>query len=41
VGASRERVNKSISAFIRLGWIDQVDRHYRILMRERLAQRAS
>jgi CRP-like cAMP-binding protein len=41
VGASRERVNKSISAFIRLGWIDQVDRHYRILMRDRLAQRAS
>ncbi len=41
VGASRERVNKSISAFIRLGWIDQVDRHYRILQRERLAQRAS
>jgi CRP/FNR family transcriptional regulator, cyclic AMP receptor protein len=41
VGASRERVNKSISAFIRLGWIDQVDRHYRILQRDRLAQRAS
>jgi CRP/FNR family transcriptional regulator, cyclic AMP receptor protein len=41
VGASRERVNKSISAFIRLGWIDQADRHYRILKRERLAQRAS
>lgn len=41
VGASRERVNKSISAFIRLGWIDQVDRHYRILQRERLAERAS
>jgi CRP-like cAMP-binding protein len=41
VGASRERVNKSISAFIRLGWIDQADRHYRILKRDRLAQRAS
>jgi CRP/FNR family transcriptional regulator, cyclic AMP receptor protein len=40
VGASRERVNKSISAFIRLGWIEQADRHYRILMRDRLAQRA-
>jgi CRP/FNR family cyclic AMP-dependent transcriptional regulator len=41
VGASRERVNKSISAFIRLGWLDQADRHYRILKRDRLAQRAS
>lgn len=40
VGASRERVNKAISAFIRLGWIDQSDRRYRILKRERLAQRA-
>jgi CRP-like cAMP-binding protein len=40
VGASRERVNKSISAFIRLGWIEQLDRRYRILMRDRLAQRA-
>ena len=40
VGASRERVNKAISSFIRLGWIDQVDRRYRILDRERLAQRA-
>jgi CRP-like cAMP-binding protein len=40
VGASRERVNKAISAFIRLGWIDQTDRRYRILNRERLAQRS-
>jgi CRP-like cAMP-binding protein len=40
VGASRERVNKAISAFIRLGWIDQADRHYRILKRDRLVQRA-
>jgi CRP-like cAMP-binding protein len=40
VGASRERVNKAISSFIRLGWLDQVDRRYRILDRERLAQRA-
>jgi CRP-like cAMP-binding protein len=40
VGASRERVNKSIAAFIRLGWIEQVDRRYRIVMRDRLAQRA-
>jgi CRP-like cAMP-binding protein len=40
VGASRERVNKSIAAFIRLGWIEQLDRRYRILERERLEQRA-
>jgi CRP-like cAMP-binding protein len=40
VGASRERVNKSIAAFIRLGWIEQTDRRYRILERDRLAQRA-
>jgi len=41
VGASRERVNKAISAFIRLGWIDQVDRRYRILNREQLTRRAT
>ena len=40
VGASRERVNKSIAAFIRLRWIEQLDRRYRILDRESLAQRA-
>jgi CRP-like cAMP-binding protein len=40
VGASRERVNKSLAAFVRLGWIGQVDRRYRILARDRLAQRA-
>ena len=40
VGASRERVNKSIAAFIRLGWIEQYDRRYRIAQRERLMQRA-
>jgi CRP-like cAMP-binding protein len=40
VGASRERVNKSIAAFIRLGWIEQLDRRYRIVARERLAQRS-
>jgi CRP/FNR family transcriptional regulator, cyclic AMP receptor protein len=40
VGASRERVNKSIAAFIRLGWIEQLDRRYRIIARDRLAQRA-
>lgn len=40
VGASRERVNKAIAAFARLGWIEQVDRRYRILERDRLLQRA-
>jgi CRP/FNR family transcriptional regulator, cyclic AMP receptor protein len=40
VGASRERVNKSIAAFVRLGWIEQSDRHYRITNRERLTERA-
>ena len=39
VGASRERVNKAISSFIRLGWIDQSDRRYRITDRPQLAQR--
>lgn len=40
VGASRERVNKAIASFIRLGWIEQNDRRYRILDREQLARRA-
>lgn len=41
VGASRERVNKAIASFVRLGWIDQTDRHYRILRREELERRSS
>jgi CRP/FNR family cyclic AMP-dependent transcriptional regulator len=40
VGASRERVNKAISAFVRLGWLDQVDRRYRIADRAQLVRRA-
>ena len=40
VGASRERVNKAIATFARLGWLEQEDRRYRILEREKLAQRA-
>ena len=40
VGASRERVNKALSAFIRLGWLEQVDRRYRITDRTQLARRA-
>jgi CRP/FNR family cyclic AMP-dependent transcriptional regulator len=41
VGASRERVNKAIASFIRLGWIEQHDRRYQILMRQKLEFRAS
>jgi CRP-like cAMP-binding protein len=40
VGASRERVNKAIASFIRLGWLQQRDRHYTITQRDRLEQRA-
>lgn len=40
VGASRERVNKAIASFVRLGWIEQADRRYRILDRNRLTERA-
>ncbi|MBS1848643.1 MAG: Crp/Fnr family transcriptional regulator [Actinobacteria bacterium] len=41
VGASRERVNKAIASFVRLGWIDQSDRRYRIVHREELERRSS
>jgi CRP-like cAMP-binding protein len=40
VGASRERVNKAIASFIRLGWIEQTDRRYRITNREQMQRRA-
>lgn len=40
VGASRERVNKAIASFIRLGWIEQHDRRYSIVKRESLEIRA-
>ncbi len=40
VGASRERVNKAIASFIRLRWIEQIDRTYRIINREQLAIRS-
>jgi CRP/FNR family transcriptional regulator, cyclic AMP receptor protein len=40
VGASRERVNKAIANFVRLGWIDQAERRYRILNREELTRRS-
>jgi CRP/FNR family cyclic AMP-dependent transcriptional regulator len=40
VGASRERVNKAIAAFIKLGWIQQVERRYVITNRRQLEIRA-
>jgi CRP/FNR family transcriptional regulator, cyclic AMP receptor protein len=40
VGASRERVNKAIASFIRLGWLEQNDRNYRITQRDRLELRS-
>jgi CRP/FNR family transcriptional regulator, cyclic AMP receptor protein len=40
VGASRERVNKAIASFIRLGWLEQSERRYRILNRRNLEQRS-
>jgi CRP/FNR family cyclic AMP-dependent transcriptional regulator len=40
VGASRERVNKALSTFVRLGWLSQADRHYRITSRTQLQQRS-
>ena len=40
VGASRERVNKAIAAFVRLRWIEQSDRRYRIIDRTQLTRRA-
>lgn len=41
VGASRERVNKAIGSFIRLGWLEQRDRNYRILQRSALETRSN
>ena len=41
VGASRERVNKAIASFVKLGWIEQSDRRYKITNRDQLALRAS
>lgn len=40
VGASRERVNKAIASFLRLGWVEQNDRSYRILKRRELEIRS-
>ena len=40
VGASRERVNKAIAQFVKLGWIEQSERRYRITNRQQLEIRA-
>jgi len=40
VGASRERVNKAIASFVRLGWVAVSDRRYRILRRDEVVRRA-
>jgi len=40
VGASRERVNKAIASFIKLGWIEQRDRRYHISNRQQLELRS-
>jgi len=40
VGASRERVNKAIASFVRLGWILQSGRRYVVVERASLEQRA-
>ena len=40
LGASRERVNKAIASFVRLGWLEQRERRYLITNREQLEIRA-
>ncbi|MGZ8735303.1 MAG: Crp/Fnr family transcriptional regulator [Acidimicrobiia bacterium] len=42
VGASRERVNKALALFVKLGWVEATGRgRYRILEREELTLRAN
>ena len=40
VGASRERVNKAIATFVRLGWLEQAGRRYHIVDAKKLRDRA-
>jgi len=40
VGASRERVNKAIASFVKLGWLEQRDRRYHITNRAQLELRS-
>ena len=41
IGASRERVNKSLASFIKLGWLTQKGEKYVILDRKQLEIRAT
>ncbi len=41
VGASRERVNKAISSFLRLGWLEQQDGRYLITNRQQMEIRSN
>ncbi len=41
VGASRERVNKAIASFVRLGWLEQRERRYLLRDRRQLEIRSS
>ena len=41
IGASRERVNKSLASFIKLGWIEQKGEKYVILDRKQLEIRST
>ncbi|MEM8922422.1 MAG: Crp/Fnr family transcriptional regulator [Actinomycetota bacterium] len=40
VGASRERVNKAIASFVKLGWLEQRDRRYHVLDRAQMEMRS-
>lgn len=40
VGASRERVNKAIASFLKLGWVEQDGSRYRIVKRRELEIRS-
>jgi len=40
VGASRERVNKAIASFVKLGWLEQNERRYNILDRNQMQIRS-
>jgi CRP/FNR family cyclic AMP-dependent transcriptional regulator len=40
VGASRERVNKAIASFVKLGWLQQNERRYNILDRNQMQIRS-
>ncbi|MGH9300736.1 MAG: Crp/Fnr family transcriptional regulator [Acidimicrobiales bacterium] len=41
IGASRERVNKAIATFVRLGWMEPKERGYHIVDRNQLRRRST